>query len=693
MGFVLDDENKPYENYDRLIAFDRETHHNQFNIQTLNYSPIYETNNFDIALSNNTLLEFIYDIPVYVTTTLGTILERNFSLKIEYALDETNDWVSIGETEKTDGVLEGANYSCRLNNHIYLRNIVGSKIRFRTSLKVYNTESVTINLYAVQNISSSYTLLQYDENNYIYNQTYSSKTRKLSELHSVGNSVKNLFNTTTYVMTVGNYVDVIFPLFNKSPLAGVFVIIDLPIEFSSVANTTSNSYINLSYYYSNDEGLNWTLYASRSERTHLSVTSSGAPKLGQGGYSKTERFYLYLDQSLVNVKNLQIKVRAIAYVIAPIINPSNIDNNAKAQIKVYEIHKKSLPRSKGYIQSQPKESVIGNKVVFHKTDPITTTDLVDVDFVPVFETGDLDCEIGSNVLIDLCYSIKNGNSGNGSMMHYQGLNYNWPADAPTMTPIPPTTKIGNIHYNTGWFWNGPVPQHSDFLNDLAGDGANESWESENHVRVHQNTYPPGNNQNVFDLNTIIWLNYRWIHYTNVFLQQWWACEPVGWNTASSQEANVKHSENGTIIKIEYSINEGASWDTYIENNITEGKNTLYPNRITTLGDIRIGGTSKGMQSTYAASNNNNKFNIKKSLLLENISSNKIRFRISAKSIPKQIFRAVYANVNSIPYTSLFYNLPYSFAQWSLPNNEAIAGDSGDNYFTIHASLTEVKQNT
>lgn len=702
MGFVLDEENLAYNKYSRLIKFNNERDSTLITINDNTiYNEIYVTDDFDVAYSNNILLEFIYDIPVYLSSSVTySGYERDIGIKVEYALNESINWISLGESEKTDGCIYGTNFSMRLSNHIFLQNIIATKIKFRILMKRYNNEILTINPSNqgdVTKFSSNYFLLQYEKNDYLYNKAYSSITRKKAELFSTDNGFRNFINTSTISVPKNTNADIVFNSFNKSNLTSLFIILDIPITCTEVSNVTTQSSVTFIFYFSINNGVSWLpAYASRVERKYQSTSAAnGTAKLGQGSYNKTERFYLYVDDpNVVNATNIMFKVNVAPTALDIIISDASLDNKVKAQIKVYNIFSNALTCSKSFILTQYKENYINKKDVSHKTDAIFTANIVNVDFVPVFETTDFNCDVGSDVLLDLCYSIKNGNSGNGSFDHTDlGITYNWPdpATVNTMNPIPPTAKVGFIHYNTGWFWNGPFPQYADYAHDLTGDGANPSWQSENNVRVHENSYPPSINQNVFDKNTIIWTNYQWYLYGMVFLQQWWACEPVGYPTATSQENNVKHSENGVIIKIEYSTDEGVSWNTYVENNLKEGRCTLYPKRVTALGDIRVGGiNSKGRQSTYEASNNNNSLLIKRSLLLENILNNKIRFRVSAKSIPKQIFRAPYANVNNVPYASLIYNLPYSFAKWSLPNNESIPGDDLINNFTIHASFSEIK---
>lgn len=717
MGFILDEENSPYSNYSKLVNFDTESYSTQFTIlDSSNYTILRETNNYDIAYSGNTLIEFIYDIPVYVYSTVS--FERDFTIKIEYALNETNNWISLGESgdpnslgEKgVDGCMYGASYSVRLSNHIFLKNIIGNKIRFKISIKGYNGERFIVNNGSNVRLSSNFYILQYEENNYLYNKLYSSLPRKLAELYSSDNSVKNMFNTTTFNIAAGSNSDIIFPQFSKSPLAGVFVIMDIPMESYQRVNTAADTYQIFTFSYSNNGGTSWIQYTSRNERIYRSVSdTAGNPKLGQGGYNRTERFYLYLDRDndLIRMNNLMIKVNINCITTAQIVNPSGIDNTAKAQIKVYEIHSKNLSESKALIQSMPKDNLISNKKVFYKTDPITTVDLVDaVNYVPIYETGDLDCEIGSDILVDLCCSIKNGNSGNGSMNHPLGAAYAWPAAAPSMTPVPPTT-IGAYHYNSGWFWNIVHWHYNNNLNqenwfvvplDAGHVGANEGVL---HVRAHVNS-----DQIVFDRNTIIWTKYSWYSYTGIDPWTWWGCDVTGSLAGGAsnisyglhvnqtvQESNVKHSDNGIKYKIEYSLDEGNSWLTYINENMPEGKITLYTNRTSGLGNIAAIGVNKGKQSAYAASTNKNQLLIKRSFLLENNSSNKIRIRISAKSIPKEIFRAVDADRGGAMWEPLIYKLPYSFAQWSMPNNIGAPGDDSNNHFTIHASLTEVKPNT
>ncbi len=133
--------------------------------------------------------------------------------------------------------------------------------------------------------------------------------------------------------------------------------------------------------------------------------------------------------------------------------------------------------------------------------------------------------------------------------------------------------------------------------------------------------------------------------------------------------------NNFFTKLEYSLDEGNTW------------NWLYSN------DNGEGGTNIGIDESNTSSFNSNigfQHVLVKSFILDNTilnSSNKIRFRFygyGSRYILNEVTPCG-GDTTSWSFASTTWD------SWICPNNSGMAGDLPDNFFKMHAIITEFKQ--
>ena len=188
MGISLNRINTPPTEFGKLLKYD---HINgsisNITTQSSSYIEIFKSNNINLSYPIVDL-EIYYSLFVEVNT-----LPFVYSLKIEYSTDNELSWISLGETNGSDGSADLtylANNSTRNalsrkvygKNKILLKNFssINSIFKFRFLIKSISHSSIftTINI-PLQNANVH--IFQYMNDDYYSNLTLSSNGRKLIE--------------------------------------------------------------------------------------------------------------------------------------------------------------------------------------------------------------------------------------------------------------------------------------------------------------------------------------------------------------------------------------------------------------------------------------------------------------------------------------------------------------------------------
>ena len=145
--------------------------------------------------------------------------------------------------------------------------------------------------------------------------------------------------------------------------------------------------------------------------------------------------------------------------------------------------------------------------------------------------------------------------------------------------------------------------------------------------------------------------------------------------------NAIAGKGSFFTKLEYSLDEGNSWNWLYEND-------------NGIGGITLGLASNG-DRVYGVANtgSNNTLNI--SLLMDQsllLGSDKIRFRLygyGSRTFGRSTYLTFFGGRNLNPSEIPYEN--FTTRAWSCPSNLGIAADSGNNYFKTHAIVTEFNQ--
>lgn len=139
-------------------------------------------------------------------------------------------------------------------------------------------------------------------------------------------------------------------------------------------------------------------------------------------------------------------------------------------------------------------------------------------------------------------------------------------------------------------------------------------------------------------------------------------------------------KNSLYTKLQYSLDEGTSWSWLYE--VDNG-----------IGGVNIGVAASGDRA-YNSQNNGCNHSLLYILIMDQdklLGSNKIRFRLYGYG-NRSFGRSTYITPaggrdlqsQEIPYEN------FSTRSWSCPNNIGIAAASGDNFYKMHAIVTEFK---